>query len=67
MAKKTGPYRKVVKVEFIEAGAHIPKGEVREMHPKLAKKLIDEGKAKKTPKPLTNAPILPSSKIKEEK
>jgi len=46
---KVGVYRKLMQVEILKDTSQYKKGEVREMHPVLAKRLIadDSAKAKK--------------------
>lgn len=51
---KKGPYRRVVKVEITTENVNArEKGEVCEMHPVLADRLIASDNAKKTTKALT--------------
>ena len=49
MAKK-GVYRKVVTVEILKDTSRYKKGDVREMHPVLAKRIIDDDVAKASKK-----------------
>lgn len=65
MAKK-GHYRKLKRVEILKDSSSYKKGEVREMHPVLANKLIVDERAKGSSKPLTNEPVKPVSKVKED-
>ena len=69
MAKKakTGPYRKLVRVEILEDMLAYKKGAVAEMHPHLANKLEEKKLAKRSAKALTNEPVAPSAKIATDK
>jgi hypothetical protein len=51
MAKK-GVYRKVVTVEILKDTSQFKKGDVKEMHPVLAKRLIADDIAKASKKPV---------------
>jgi hypothetical protein len=65
MAKK-GVYRKLKRVEVLKDTSVYKAGDIREMHPALAKRLIADDLAKASTKELSNPVVLPSAKIKTE-
>ncbi|NHJ85908.1 MAG: hypothetical protein FK734_10630 [Asgard group archaeon] len=66
MSKKKGPYRKSDNVEIIKDYGNFKKGEIREVHPVLRKRLEADGIGKLTKKEVNIKPILPSASLKEK-
>jgi hypothetical protein len=63
MAKK-GVYRRLEKVEILKDTSVFKKGEVREMHPVLAARIIAEDVGKKTTKEVNVVSKIPVGNIK---
>ena len=67
MNAKKGPYRKLTRVEILSDYSRYSKGNVIEMHPVLAKRLIAIDVAKVTTKELSKLQQLPSANIRSGK
>lgn len=63
---KKGDYRRSKKVEILKDRSAYKKGNVIEVHPVLAKRLIAEGVAEESTKKLTDAPVKVVAKLKTE-
>jgi hypothetical protein len=67
MSTKKGPYRKLTKVEILKDHSRYSQGNVVEMHPVLAKRLMAIDVAKVTTKELSKPQQLPSANIRSGK